>query len=282
MRNAEMNLSSLRLKKMDKQTVLVISAQKSGSTLLCYLLALINSDNQIQNFRNDFDLVPMLSFPVELFPQNFNARQDGHYQIYKINGNLRKMESSIAALDAPTKILWSAREFAGYFKSVYWWLREFYPRIGFLGLESLSWEVFQELTFESMAKGHVNELWYVTRLVEENDSPSFMPVFFEEVLDDKGGAIRKISNWLGIKIEPEVTLIQEKTTRASMAVGNRFDPVTFGDGIGLSKINVDERPLELHYEYLDTYQQIFRERFRDYGFAGYEELVCWFRARYGN
>ena len=35
-KNARQHLQTLRLSKMDKESVMVISLQKSGSTLLCY------------------------------------------------------------------------------------------------------------------------------------------------------------------------------------------------------------------------------------------------------
>lgn len=56
---------------------MIIAQQKCGSTLLCYIASLINVNNNINVFRNDFDLLPMLSFPTSIFPQNFNARQVG-------------------------------------------------------------------------------------------------------------------------------------------------------------------------------------------------------------
>ena len=54
---------------------MIVAQQKCGSTLLCYIASLINVNNNINVFRNDFDLLPMLSFPTSIFPQNFNARQ---------------------------------------------------------------------------------------------------------------------------------------------------------------------------------------------------------------
>ena len=42
--------------------------QKCGSTLLCYIVSLVNTENRIKNFRNDFDILPMLSFPTKSAP----------------------------------------------------------------------------------------------------------------------------------------------------------------------------------------------------------------------
>jgi hypothetical protein len=68
-------LKTIRPQKLEKPSVMIVAQQKCGSTLLCYIASLINVNNDISMFRNDFDLLPMLSFPTSIFPQNFNARQ---------------------------------------------------------------------------------------------------------------------------------------------------------------------------------------------------------------
>jgi hypothetical protein len=70
-------MRTIRPQKLEKESVMIVAQQKCGSTLLCYIASLINVNNSINVFRNDFDLLPMLSFPTSIFPQNFNARQVG-------------------------------------------------------------------------------------------------------------------------------------------------------------------------------------------------------------
>jgi hypothetical protein len=57
---AKLHLRTLRVSKLDKECVAIVTLPKCGSTLLCYVTALVNTRNTIQNFRNDFHLVPML------------------------------------------------------------------------------------------------------------------------------------------------------------------------------------------------------------------------------
>ena len=63
-RLAQKFLKTIRTEKMDKEPVCVTALQKCGSTLLCYIVSLVNMDNKITRFRNDFDILPMLSFPT--------------------------------------------------------------------------------------------------------------------------------------------------------------------------------------------------------------------------
>lgn len=269
-KNATDNLRKLRLDKMDKPGVVIISAQKAGSTLLCYLCALINSGNKISKFRNDFDILPMLSFPTYLIAQNFNARQDGVYQMYKINGTLRQMDHALKSLNGLDKIIWSCREFGSYYKSVYWWIKEFYPRIGFESFKSVTWDEFQDLTFDAMAEDHIEELWYVYTRLSTTNSKEFLPLIYEHTTTNKIKAIHAISEWLEIDMsDDQAESIAQKTSKESMAVGDRFDPVSYGEGNGLSKVNLQRHEYEISADNLMRYRSMFENRFRSVGISSY-------------
>ena len=269
-KNATDNLRKLRLDKMDKPSVVILSAQKAGSTLLCYICALINTRNKISKFRNDFDILPMLSFPTYLIAQNFNARQDGVYQMYKINGTIRQMDHALRSLGGFEKTIWSCREFAGYYKSVYWWIKEFYPRIGFKSFKAVTWEEFQDLTFDAMAEDHIEELWYAYNRLSTTRSKEFLPLIYEHTTKDKIETIHAISDWLEIDMpDDQAESIAQKTTKEAMAVGDRFDPVSYGEGNGLSKINLERHEFEISNDNLKRYHSMFESRFRDVGISSY-------------
>jgi len=272
-KNALSNMRKLRLAKMDKPAAVIVSAQKAGSTLLCYLCALINTRNAISSFRNDFDILPMLSFPVHLIAQNFNARQDGAYQMYKINGTLRQLHDAILATGF-TRIIWSCREFEGYYKSVYWWVKEFYPRIGAESLASVDWEQFQNETFQLLAEDHVAELRYVYDLTSAHSADALLTLSYELTTRRKLEAVATIADWLGIELDPDsIAAIAEKTTKEAMAEGDRFDPIAYGDGNGLSKVNLSPHKTELHEDKRRAYQDLFRSAFRDTPFNDYHQLA---------
>ena len=273
MKNATDNLKKLRLEKADKPGVVIISAQKAGSTLLCYICALLNTKNTITKFRNDFDILPMLSFPTYLIAQNFNARQDGVYQMYKINGTIKQMDPNLGAVKGLNKIIWSCREFPGYYRSVYWRIKEFYPRIGLESFRSVTWDMFQDLTFDLMAEDHVEELWYAYNRIQATDPKEFLPLVYEHTTKEKVATIHTIAEWLGINISEEnIKSIAEKTTKEAMAVGDKFDPVAYGDGGGLSKVNLKPHTYMISDNNLMKYQARFEERFREVGIYSYSDF----------
>lgn len=272
-RNALANMRKLRLSKMDKSSVVIVSAQKAGSTLLCYLCALVNTKNGIKDFRNDFDILPMLSFPTHLIAQNFNARQDGVYQMYKINGTLRQLQDAIDATGFK-RIVWSCREFEGYYKSVYWWVREFYPRIGVDSLATVGWQQFQEQTFRQLAEDHIAELRYVYDRTRDRAAHNLLTLSYEFTTRRKHEAIGILARWLGIELDADATAaIAQKTTKEAMAEGDRFDPIAYGDGNGLNKVNLSPHQTELAAEHRSVYQDLFRAAFRDTPFTTYRELA---------
>jgi len=273
-KNAINGLKKLRLDKIDKPSVVIISAQKAGSTLLCYICALINTRDSIKKFRNDFDVLPMLSFPQHLIPQNFNARQDGAYQMYKINGTLREMDQVLTSVKALDKVIWSCREFTGYYKSVYWWITEFYPRIGFENLSLVSWDQFQDITFIAMAEDHIEELRFVYDNLINMKSGALFPLIYEDTIAQKLETIRDIADWLDIDItDNQAMSIGQKTSKEAMAAEDRFDPVAYGEGGGLSKINLHRHQYEVNEENRNLYQSMFEDRFRDVGIVSYSDYA---------
>lgn len=276
-KHAVEHIKGLRPEKLDKRTVFIVSFQKAGSTLLSYIASLVNTNNQIEVFRNDFDLVPMLSFPTNLIAQNFNARQDGKYQLYKINGSLRKIHYAISELSTPVKTLWSTREFFGYFQSVYWWLTSFYPRIGFSELADLRFNEYEEIALEAMAKDHVAELRYVFDWLESGpDSELFMGITYEAVINSKPSSIVGLARWMDISLErSQIAAIVEKTSKNAMAKGNRFDPVSFGDYEGLSKVNSVPHTTVVSDWSRERYSELFESAFAGTGITNFLEFASY-------
>ena len=54
-----------------------------------------------------------------------------------------------------------------------------------------------------------------------------------------------------------------------MAIGDRFDPVAYGEGNGLSKVNLRRHEFEISDENLRRYQSMFEDRFRNAGIVSY-------------
>lgn len=275
---AKLHLRTLRVSKFDKECVAIVTLPKCGSTLLCYVSALINTRNSIQNFRNDFDLVPMLSFPARQIAQNFNARQDGEYQLYKVNGRLLDIRQSLREAGI-TRQIWMSRDFPSYFRSWFAWAREFVPRVrrsrGYQ--RHLDWEVFKRRALGKSARFHIEELWFAYSLLKEG-SEDILFLTYDDLTKRKESTVRSLISWLGIEVdEAMVTGIAQKTSKEAMAVGNRFDPLSFGDGEGISKVNLDDHAHQLSAKELEAYDLLFRERFGAEGINSYQDLVLRFR-----
>ncbi len=275
---AKLHLRTLRVSKLDKECVAIVTLPKCGSTLLCYVTALVNTRNTIQNFRNDFDLVPMLSFPARQIAQNFNARQDGEYQLYKVNGRLLDIEQSLREAGI-TRQIWMSRDFPGYFRSWFAWAREFVPRVRWQRWyqRHLDWNVFKRRALKKSARFHIDELWFVySQMKAGNDNIFFLT--YDDLTKKKEATVRSLARWLGIEVDETVVAgIAQKTSKEAMAVGNRFDPLTFGDGEGVSKVNLDDHAHQLSSDELEMYDLMFRARFGAEGINSYQELVLRFR-----
>ena len=269
------NLQGLRADKMDKPCVTLVSLQKCGSTLLSYCCALLNTGNSIRTFRNDFDLLPMLSFPASVIPQNFNARQDGVYQLYKINGHLQPVLGPLFDKVGMSRAIWMCREFSGYYASVYRWVTGFYARVNpkMAALGGLSWEQYKAMTLDAMARDHVDELWSAYKL---SKSPERRPVLFlayEQLTEHKEETLERLADWLKLPHDAAMLRsIAEKTSKEAMSGGDRFDPLAFGEGGGVSKVNRTTHPHRLSEEEQAVVDAIFRERFAAQGIDSYRDL----------
>eukprot|EP00241_Pyramimonas_parkeae_P012745 CAMPEP_0114233242 /NCGR_PEP_ID=MMETSP0058-20121206/5051_1 /TAXON_ID=36894 /ORGANISM="Pyramimonas parkeae, CCMP726" /LENGTH=291 /DNA_ID=CAMNT_0001344801 /DNA_START=276 /DNA_END=1151 /DNA_ORIENTATION=- len=266
-------LKTVRPEKLDKKCVAVTALQKCGSTLLCYVAALVNTENRITNFRNDFDIMPMLSFPQSLIHQNFNYRQDGKYQMFKINGRFEVMEQG-AGMKHHYEHIWMCRGINGYFCSIYWWVISFYPKIkdSFKCFTWVTFDVFKDMFYKMIATEHINDCHYVyTRL---KAGQKFLYVTTYEVLvKNKRAEVQKLAKALDIKLSAgQIDDICEKTSKRSMAEYDRFDPVHFGDGDGLSKINLKAHNHALNAADLQWYQEQFEQKFAGTGIKTYEDF----------
>ena len=269
------HLRTLRQDKMDKPGVALVSLQKSGSTLLSYCCALLNTDNTIQAFRNDFDLLPMLSFPASIIPQNFNARQDGVCQMYKINGHLGRMTGPLTETGI-RNVIWMCREFSGYYASVFRWLNTFYCRVNpaLAALGSLEWAQYKKLTFEAVAADHVDELWGAFQMQKAPGENRLLLLSYEQLTEQKRAVVKRIADWLGLPCDSRMLdSIDEKTSKQAMSSGERFDPLAFGEGGGVSKVNLKDYPHQLTVEETLYYDERFAARFSASGIRSYRELI---------
>lgn len=275
---AKLHLRTLRVSKLDKDCIAIVTLPKCGSTLLCYVTALVNTRNAIQNFRNDFDLVPMLSFPARQIAQNFNARQDGIYQLYKINGRLLDIEQSLREAGIKRQI-WMSRDFPGYFRSWFAWSREFVPRSrGWRWYQRyLDWDEFKRRALEKSARFHIDELWFAYSQMKEANAGIFF-LTYDDLTKRKDATVRDLFRWLGIEADDAMVAgVAQKTSKEAMAVGNRFDPLAFGDGEGISKVNLGDHAHQFGANDLETYDSLFRARFGGEGIKSYQELMIRFR-----
>lgn len=274
------NLRTLRLNKMDKEAVFLLSFPKTGSTLLAYICALINTRGGIKKFRNDFDLVPMISFPQSRIYQNFNARQDGKFQLYKLNGCFMDMYAPMKDIGAK-KLIWSGREFHSYFCSRYWWIREFNSRINpfYFFTKYMSFGLFKTLCLKPIAQRYIDEMFYVYNFINQKNSEfEVLFVTYEQITKEKENLLITLCNWMGI--EPDRKLIQfvsDATSKAAMAEGDRFDPISYGEGSGLSKINLSSHKHQLNQKDFEIYDAMFRKKFANTGINSYEELCALMR-----
>jgi Sulfotransferase domain len=277
------HLTQLRLDKLEKPAMMILSLQKGGSTLLCYVCSLINTRNAVNQFRNDFDLVPMLSFPQAMVFQNVNARQEGKYQLYKINGRARDFYARLSGELKVPKVVWISREFDGYYRSVFWWVKSFYPRIKpmlhvplriMFFLRFISFSTFKSQTLKLMAEDHVSELFAAYQLVLNEPRERFLAISYEHLTREKEPTLRRLASWFGVDLDAAaLRSIVQKTSKEAMAQGDRFDPLHFGEGGGQTKVN-----LEAHEHALDdadkaSYEAIFRSRFAGTGIGCYAELI---------
>ena len=74
--------------------------------------------------------------------------------------------------------------------------------------------------------------------------------------------------------------IAERTTTEAMAVGDRFDPVTYGEGGGLSKVNLEPHKYSISDDKLTKYQTRFEDRFRDAGICSFADFATAIRQLY--
>ncbi len=279
------SLRTLRVSKMDKECVVIVALAKSGSTLLAYICALLNTRNEINKFRNDFDISPILSGNTQVFPQNFNARQDGKYQMYKVNARLLDLDESLRKAGIQ-KTVWMCRDFEGYYSSYYWWLvQEYLPRADAKNQEyrSLDWDTYKRLTLEISARHHIEELWYAYGRAKDASTdalPKTLFLTYEGVTREKRAALKKLAAWLEIDADAEMLQgIENKTSKEAMAVGDRFDVLHFGDGGGLSKVNLTPHKGGLDAAEKSKYAALFQEQFAPAGIGSYAELVAWFADR---
>jgi hypothetical protein len=277
------HLKVLRMQKMDKEAVVILSLQKGGSTLLCYVCALINTRNSIDRFRNDFDLVPMLSFPQAMVFQNVNARQDGKYQLYKINGRVRDFHEHLTHSLDVKKIVWICREFEGYYRSVFWWVKNFYPRVTPLlrfpirimsFLRFVTWRTFKAQTLELLAQDHVEELWSAYHIVKNSPADQFIAISYEHLTRDREATLRRLATWFQIEADAAMLKsIAHKTSKDEMAKGDRFDPLRFGEGGGQTKVNLEGHKHTMSSAEKEVYERIFVKRFAAVGISSYAQYI---------
>jgi len=264
-------LKQIRTEKFDKECVCVTALQKCGSTLLCYIVSLVNTENRIKNFRNDFDILPMLSFPTKIIPQNFNQRQEGKYQLYKINGRLYDVEKD---LDNKYKHIFLCRDINGYFVSLYWWVLAFYPTCDSLyyPFKFVSFGLFKALFYKKAVRDHINEMFHVYTMMQSGIKFMYM-VSYDKLVKDKKYEIVKLSKAFGLDLpESDVEDIVAKTSKKSMLEYDRFNPVTFGDGGGCGKVNLEPHKHKLSEDDLAWYAAEFKAKFAGTGIETYEDF----------
>lgn len=275
--NCGINLvRTIRPQKLEKESVMIIAQQKCGSTLLCYIASLINVNNNINVFRNDFDLLPMLSFPTSIFPQNFNARQEGKYQMYKLNGRLSVVENY---LQNQYKVVWLVRDIKGYSTSVYRWVTNFYPKLMpriFWYFKLMPWSLWSSIFFGVVAKDHINDCLYVYRRLREGKNDFVYLTTYTELVKNKEVEVKKFATSLGIELTgAQLKGICQKTSKRSMAEYDRFDPVHFGDGGGIPKVNIqtwDYGPTEKQMAWYDAH---FKKKFHGTGIETFDQFSKW-------
>lgn len=265
-------LKTIRTEKMDKEPVCVTALQKCGSTLLCYIVSLVNMDNKITRFRNDFDILPMLSFPTSIIPQNFNQRQEGKYQLYKINGRLIDVEGD---LDNKYHHIWLCRDVNGYFCSLYWWVLAFYPQCQdfYAAFKLVPFSMFKWMFFKRAAMDHINELFHLYTRVQAGQKFMYM-VTYAELVANKEYQVKKLCKSMDITLpQSDVDSICNKTSKRSMLEYDRFDPVKFGDGTGgLGKVNLEPHNHKLDEADMEWYNNYFKTKFAGTGITNYEEF----------
>jgi hypothetical protein len=264
-------LKTVRTEKFDKECVCATALQKCGSTLLCYIISLVNSDNKIKNFRNDFDILPMLSFPTKIIPQNFNQRQEGKYQLYKINGRLIDVEKD---LNNKYHHIFLCRDMNGYFCSLYWWVLAFYPTCDpiYHAFKLVPFELFKYMFYHKAAKDHINEMFHVYTMLQSGTKFMYM-VSYDKLVKDKEFEINKLAKAMGITLsQADVEDISNKTSKKSMLEYDRFNPVTFGDGEGVGKVNLEPHSHKLNETDLAWYDAEFKRKFAGTGIVTYADF----------
>mmetsp|Transcript_28997 Transcript_28997/g.55584 ORF Transcript_28997/g.55584 Transcript_28997/m.55584 type:complete len:333 (+) Transcript_28997:2574-3572(+) len=264
-------LKTIKTDKFDKESVCVTALQKCGSTLLCYIVSLINMENKIEKFRNDFDILPMLSFPTRLIAQNFNQRQDGKYQLFKINGRFKDVEKD---LGGKYKNVWLCRDINGYFCSVYWWVLAFYPTVdkSYFPFKWVSFNLFKWLYFKEIAREHIDEMYHVYTRLQAGEKFLYM-VTYDALVKNKEFEVKKLAKAMGIELpQKDIDSICNKTSKRSMLEYDRFDPVKFGDGEGVSKVNLQPHKHKLAENDLKWYDDEFAKKFAGTGIKNYADF----------
>lgn len=267
-------LKTIRTEKFDKECLCVTALQKCGSTLLCYIVSLVNTENKIDKFRNDFDLLPMLSFPTSMIAQNFNQRQEGKYQLYKINGRLIDVEGD---LDNKYHHIWLCRDVNGYFCSVYWWVLAFYPKCRdfYKAFRLIPFWFFKYMFFKKAARDQINEMFHVYTMRQSGTKFMYM-VTYAELVENKEYQVKKFCKSMGITLsQSDIENICHKTSKKSMLEYDRFDPVSYGEGDGIGKVNLEPHKHKLNDEDMQWYNAEFKKKFAGTGITNYEEFSKW-------
>jgi len=130
------------------------------------------------------------------------------------------------------------------------------------------------MTLELLARDHVNELWYVYHLSKATPCSRFLLLSYEHLTQDKEATLGRLASWFGVEVDDAMLQsIAEKTSKEAMATGYRFDPISFGDGEGQSKINLEPHTHSLSQSDMDVYNRMFIKRFSEVGIVSYSELV---------
>ena len=85
---------------------------------------------------------------------------------------------------------------------------------------TVTWEEFQDLTFDAMAEDHIEELWYAYNRLSTTIPKEFLPLIYEHTTKDKIESMQAILDWLEIDMpDDQVESIAQKNHQRSD--GNR-------------------------------------------------------------
>jgi len=228
---------------------------------------------------------------LQILPQNFNARQDGRVQLYKLNNRLmdldRRLREQGNARDFKT--VWMCREFDGYYVSVFRWSRTFFSRVApmaFSHLAYVPWWLFKALTLERTARHHAQELRYAWD--KANNSGAFSRatqtvcfLTYESLISAKAETLAGAARKLGMGDLAEdasllASLCEASTKPSMMLTADAFDPLADyaapapAAASATCKVNLRPHAHALSAADRAVYDECFAK-----AFAGVDEITCY-------